>query len=88
MWLVGIAGTGESGKSTIFKQMKIIHRNGYSREECARYRDVIFANTMQSMKALITAAARMRLPLESEDNRVSEEDTIMFREYFSEGGDG
>ena len=29
-----LLGAGESGKSTIVKQMKIIHETGYSQEEC------------------------------------------------------
>ena len=28
-----VLGTGESGKSTIFKQMKIINKNGYTKKE-------------------------------------------------------
>ena len=40
-------GAGESGKSTIVKQMKIIHESGYSREECEQYRPVVFSNTIQ-----------------------------------------
>lgn len=36
-----ISGSGESGKSTIVKQMKIIHQNGYSREELLQYRMVV-----------------------------------------------
>jgi len=34
-------GSGESGKSTIVKQMKIIHQNGYSREELMNFRQVV-----------------------------------------------
>lgn len=33
-----ITGAGESGKSTIVKQMKIIHEKGYNSEECLQYR--------------------------------------------------
>lgn len=40
MWLC--AGSGESGKSTIVKQMKIIHQNGYSRDELLLFRLTIY----------------------------------------------
>ncbi|KAG0378708.1 Guanine nucleotide-binding protein alpha-2 subunit [Mortierella sp. AD032] len=33
-----LLGSGESGKSTIVKQMKVIHQGGYSQEELATYR--------------------------------------------------
>lgn len=36
------AGSGESGKSTIVKQMKIIHQNGYSKEELATFRMIVY----------------------------------------------
>ncbi|KAG9353250.1 hypothetical protein JZ751_017826 [Albula glossodonta] len=36
----GLQGAGESGKSTIVKQMKIIHEDGYSEDECKQYRAV------------------------------------------------
>lgn len=36
------AGSGESGKSTIVKQMKIIHQNGYSRDELLLFRLTIY----------------------------------------------
>eukprot|EP00762_Andalucia_godoyi_P004140 ANDGO_06278.mRNA.1 Guanine nucleotide-binding protein subunit alpha len=64
-----LLGAGESGKSTIFKQMQIMHRQGYTKQECLMYRDVVYANTLQSIKSLIAATARLRIPLESEENR-------------------
>ncbi|KAF6312858.1 G protein subunit alpha i2 [Rhinolophus ferrumequinum] len=41
-----LLGAGESGKSTIVKQMKIIHEDGYSEEECRQYRAVVYSNTI------------------------------------------
>ncbi|MEQ2226536.1 Guanine nucleotide-binding protein G(i) subunit alpha-1, partial [Ilyodon furcidens] len=52
---------GESGKSTIVKQMKIIHEAGYSEEECKQYKAVVFSNTIQSMMAIIRAMGRLKI---------------------------
>ena len=35
---VPFVGAGESGKSTVVKQMKIIHGDGYQREELESYK--------------------------------------------------
>jgi len=48
-----LLGAGESGKSTIAKQMRIIHCKGFNDEERLRYREVIFSNIILSMKALV-----------------------------------
>ncbi|EAT39145.1 AAEL009037-PA, partial [Aedes aegypti] len=50
---------GESGKSTIVKQMKIIHETGYSQEECEQYRPVVYSNTIQSLMAIIRAMGQL-----------------------------
>ena len=55
------AGAGESGKSTIVKQMKIIHETGYSKEECEQYRPVVYSNTIQSLVAIIRAMGQLRI---------------------------
>jgi guanine nucleotide-binding protein G(i) subunit alpha len=52
---IALAGSGESGKSTIVKQMKIIHQNGYTNDELALYRHTIFKNLVDCAKALIGA---------------------------------
>ncbi|XP_025425410.1 guanine nucleotide-binding protein G(i) subunit alpha [Sipha flava] len=56
-----LLGAGESGKSTIVKQMKIIHETGYSIEECEQYRPVVFSNTIQSLMAIIRAMGILRI---------------------------
>ncbi len=40
----GMTGSGESGKSTIVKQMKIIHQNGYSKEELLNFRLIVWVS--------------------------------------------
>uniref|UniRef100_A0A8D2NTN6 Guanine nucleotide-binding protein G(i) subunit alpha-2 n=1 Tax=Zosterops lateralis melanops TaxID=1220523 RepID=A0A8D2NTN6_ZOSLA len=54
-------GAGESGKSTIVKQMKIIHEDGYSEEECRQYKAVVYSNTIQSIMAIIKAMGNLQI---------------------------
>ncbi|CAH0562433.1 unnamed protein product [Brassicogethes aeneus] len=56
-----LLGAGESGKSTIVKQMKIIHEQGYSHEEREQYRPVVYSNTIQSLMAIIRAMGQLRI---------------------------
>jgi len=50
-----LLGAGESGKSTIAKQMKIIHMNGFSKTECAEYLNAIHNNIWESLQNLAKA---------------------------------
>ena len=50
-----VIGSGESGKSTIVKQMKIIHQKGYTKDELALYRLTVYKNIIDCAKALIGA---------------------------------
>lgn len=54
-------GAGESGKSTIVKQMRIIHEQGYSQEECIQHRPVVHSNTIQSLAAIIKAMRMLKI---------------------------
>eukprot|EP00002_Diphylleia_rotans_P036019 TRINITY_DN78_c0_g2_i1.p1 TRINITY_DN78_c0_g2~~TRINITY_DN78_c0_g2_i1.p1 ORF type:complete len:352 (-),score=94.44 TRINITY_DN78_c0_g2_i1:483-1538(-) len=63
-----LLGAGESGKSTIVKQMKIIHQEGYTAEERASFKEVIYSNTIQSMKSLITNAEKLGVKIETPEN--------------------
>lgn len=65
------AGAGESGKSTIVKQMKIIHETGYSPEECDQYRPVVYSNTIQSLMAIIRAIGQLRIEFADPNKIVS-----------------
>uniref|UniRef100_A0AAY5ECT3 Guanine nucleotide-binding protein G(i) subunit alpha-2 n=2 Tax=Electrophorus electricus TaxID=8005 RepID=A0AAY5ECT3_ELEEL len=59
-----LLGAGESGKSTIVKQMKIIHEDGYSEDECKQYRAVVYSNTIQSIMAIIKAMGNLKINYE------------------------
>ena len=61
-------GSGESGKSTIVKQMKIIHQNGYSRDELAMYRHTIYKNLIDCAKAIIVAMRQFEIEVEDPQN--------------------
>ncbi|EWC46595.1 guanine nucleotide-binding protein subunit alpha [Drechslerella stenobrocha 248] len=59
-----LLGAGESGKSTILKQMKLIHEGGYSRDEKESFKEIIFSNTVQSMRVILEAMETLELPLQ------------------------
>jgi guanine nucleotide-binding protein subunit alpha len=62
-------GAGESGKSTLLKQMKLIHDGGYSRDEREAFKEIIFSNTVQSMRVIIEAMNNMGISYEQSHNR-------------------
>ncbi len=51
MWtIVACPGTGESGKSTFIKQMRIIHGNGYSDKDRLKFKPLIYRNILTAIK--------------------------------------
>jgi len=62
-----LLGTGESGKSTIAKQMKILHTTGFTKQELQSYRPVVFNNTLSSMKALVQFANKAGIKCNEEN---------------------
>lgn len=53
-----LLGAGESGKSTILKQMKLIHEGGYSGPERAAFRFAVYSNVTESAKRLCEERVR------------------------------
>jgi len=59
-----LLGPGESGKSTVFKQMKILQDGGgFSDEEKYTFRDQIYNNCVSQMRTMIEATINLRQPL-------------------------
>ncbi|CAB0039577.1 unnamed protein product [Trichogramma brassicae] len=75
-----LLGAGESGKSTIVKQMKIIHETGYSVEECNQYKSVVYSNTIQSLITIIRAMESLQIKF-ADPNKYA-----IAREYFALAG--
>jgi len=64
-----LLGPGESGKSTIFKQMKIIQVNGgFSQQELKDYKYIIYGNVITQMKVIVTVALKLKIELSSPEN--------------------
>ena len=56
-----LLGAGESGKSTLFKQMRIIHDGGYSPDECKQYKHFVHSNTIQSLISILYAMKNLEI---------------------------
>ncbi|XP_040565402.1 guanine nucleotide-binding protein G(o) subunit alpha isoform X1 [Lepeophtheirus salmonis] len=62
-----LLGAGESGKSTIVKQMKIIHESGFTSEDFKQYRPVVYSNTIQSLVAILRAMPNLGISFSNGD---------------------
>ncbi|KAM4739709.1 guanine nucleotide-binding protein subunit alpha-11-like isoform 2-T2 [Anableps anableps] len=64
-----LLGTGESGKSTFIKQMRIIHGTGYTDEDKKSYTKLVYQNIFTSMQAMIRATETLKIPLKFDENK-------------------
>ena len=65
-----LLGPGESGKSTIFKQMKIIQDNGgFTTEELQSYKYIVYGNCVTQMKVIVNAAMKLGIELATDENK-------------------
>jgi GTPase SAR1 family protein len=60
-----LLGTGESGKSTIFKQMQILYQEGFSDFEKSTFRHVLRRNVVEAMQTLLHGAEKYGFHLSS-----------------------
>lgn len=63
-------GTGESGKSTFIKQMRIIHGGGYTDDDKRSYSKLVFQNIYTSMQAMIRAMEALSIAFSDPQNQV------------------
>ena len=72
------AGTGESGKTTFIRQMRIIHGRGFSEEERKTFAKCIFQNILLAIKAMTSAMTTLRIPYSNPENEVNSTDNNLF----------
>ncbi|XP_044189627.1 guanine nucleotide-binding protein G(q) subunit alpha-like [Thunnus albacares] len=66
-----LLGTGESGKSTFIKQMRIIHGRGYSDEDKRGFTQLVYQNIFKAMQAMIQAMNILKIPYKYENNKAN-----------------
>ena len=73
-----ILGAGESGKSTVFKQMRIINAAGYSSAELRQFRWIIHRNIIDGIKVIIEATREQGLEMSDSNEELA--DSILLYE--------
>ncbi|XP_034249118.1 guanine nucleotide-binding protein G(q) subunit alpha isoform X1 [Thrips palmi] len=63
-----LLGTGESGKSTFIKQMRIIHGSGYSDEDKKGFIKLVYQNIFMAMQCMIRAMPLLKISFANGDN--------------------
>uniref|UniRef100_A0A673N1N8 Guanine nucleotide-binding protein subunit alpha n=2 Tax=Sinocyclocheilus rhinocerous TaxID=307959 RepID=A0A673N1N8_9TELE len=66
-----LLGTGESGKSTFIKQMRIIHGSGYSEEDRRGFTKLVYQNIFTSLQAMIRAMDTLQIHYKYEHNKAN-----------------
>lgn len=66
-----LLGTGESGKSTFIKQMRIIHGSGFSEQDRKSYAKLVHQNIVTCVQSLVGAMETFRVPYVREENKVN-----------------
>ncbi|KAI9678038.1 MAG: G-Protein alpha subunit [Caeruleum heppii] len=63
-----LLGAGESGKSTVLKQMKLIYASGFSKSEREDWRAIIFSNINNAYKVILEAMEELEIGLAEPSN--------------------
>lgn len=64
-----LLGSPESGKSTLVKQMKLIHSHGFTQQELFSFKPAILDNLLTSMKFVLQGMGMLRIDLSNKSNK-------------------
>lgn len=71
-----LLGAGESGKSTILKQMKLIHEGGYNAQEKRAFANIVYSNVHQAIKMTLEAMRNLEIGF---DDPVNEDNALLIQ---------
>ncbi|KER20678.1 hypothetical protein T265_10834 [Opisthorchis viverrini] len=80
--MILLLGTGESGKSTFLKQMKIINGKRFSAHEMEQLRDIIYDNIYKGVLFLLQARENLDIPWETGDQSPAAQAAELMEEHF------
>ncbi|XP_025023720.1 guanine nucleotide-binding protein G(t) subunit alpha-3-like, partial [Python bivittatus] len=83
--LSALQGAGESGKSTLVKQMKIIHKDGFTDQECQEYKSVIYSNVLQSILMIVKAMSTLGIEYENSQSKEDEKQLYAMADATEDG---
>ena len=63
-----LLGEGESGKSTIAKQMRILHSTGYSEHDLQNFKSLVHVNTIEGLASIIRAMETLEIDFDEKCN--------------------
>ncbi|KAM4534569.1 guanine nucleotide-binding protein G(o) subunit alpha-like [Fundulus diaphanus] len=63
-------GVAESGKSTIIRQIKIMHSRGFSNQELLSFKPAVLDNLLTSMKIVLQGMGKLRINLANKKNKI------------------
>ncbi|XP_071329685.1 guanine nucleotide-binding protein G(o) subunit alpha-like [Trachinotus anak] len=63
-------GAAESGKSTLIKQIKIMHSHGFSKQELISFKPAVLDNLLTSMKFVLRGMGMLRINLANKRNKM------------------
>ncbi|KAK2459797.1 hypothetical protein APHAL10511_008229 [Amanita phalloides] len=67
-----LLGSGDSGKSTVLKQMRLIHRLPFSHAEIETYRQITFDNVVRGLRYVLDAMDEMGMKVSPENYKYIE----------------
>lgn len=79
-----LLGAGECGKSTILKQMKILHQGGFTAREKQEKKVLVRRNTLDALCAIITACKQFNISLEDEKADEWAKEILAFQQVYDE----
>lgn len=64
---LGMIGTSSCGKTTVAKQMRILHCNGFTDEEKENYKKILISNVLVAFKELVNQSKKMGVAIQQEE---------------------